>query len=436
MSMRVLLLGGGGREHALAWRLAQSPLLEKLWIGPGNAGTSDYGENVLLRAADPDEVLRHAEQIKADLVIVGPEDPLAAGVVDRLTAAGIPTFGPTRAAHELEWSKTYAKQLMHTAGIATAGSRGFEDAWEARDFARTLFAGGLDCVVKADGLAAGKGVTVCDTVEDALQAIENAMVNGHFGEAGSRIVIEERMRGRETSAHAFTDGTTVRHMPFSCDHKPVFDGDLGQNTGGMGVYSPPGWLDPAIAESIRSNVTEGILRAIAADGRKFQGIIYPGLMMTADGPKVVEFNCRFGDPETEALMPRLRSDLLAICDATAHGRLAEVPVEWSEDATVGVMMASDGYPGDYETGAEITGVGDVDSDVQVFMAGVQRDDAGVLRTAGGRVLCVVASGPTVEEASARAYDNVRRIHFEGAHYRTDIGATANQPLPSPQETVR
>ena len=428
MSQNVLLLGSGGREHAIAWRLAQSPLLSKLWVAPGNAGTGDLGENVEVRAADPDAVLALAERVRADLVIIGPEDPLAAGVADRLTEAGIAVFGPSRAGAEIEWSKAYAKALMASAGIATAGARGFEDAWEARDFARVLFAGGLDCVVKADGLAAGKGVTVCDSVEQALQAIEDAMVHNHFGAAGARVVIEERMRGRETSAHAFTDGVTVRHMPFSCDHKPVFDGDQGPNTGGMGVYSPPGWLPASTAEAIRREVTERTVHALHDAGRVYRGVIYPGLMLTADGPKVVEYNCRFGDPETEALLPRLRSDLLAICDATAHGRLADVPVEWSDDATVGVMMASGGYPGEYATGAAIEGVQDVDSDVQVFMAGAQRDASGVLRTAGGRVLCVVASGPTVAEARARAYDNVRRIRFEGAHYRTDIGATADVPL--------
>lgn len=428
MTMNVLLLGSGGREHAIAWRLAQSPLLGKLWTGPGNAGTAQFGENVEVRANEPDEVLSLAERLRADLVIVGPEDPLAAGVADRLVAAGIPVFGPSRAAAEIEWSKAFAKQLMADAGIPTAGARGFEDAWEARDFARLLFAGGLDCVVKADGLAAGKGVTVCDTLEEALQAIEDAMVNNHFGPAGARVVIEERMRGRETSAHAFTDGVTVRHMPFSCDHKPVFDADQGPNTGGMGVYSPPGWLPASTAEAIQREVTERTVRALHDAGRTYRGVIYPGMMLTTDGPKVVEYNCRFGDPETEVLLPRLRSDLLAVCDAVASGRLAEVPVEWSNDATVGVMMASGGYPGEYEAGYEITGVESVDSDVQVFMAGAQRDASGVLRTSGGRVLCVVASGPTVAEARAKAYDNVRRIQFEGAHYRTDIGATADTPL--------
>jgi phosphoribosylamine--glycine ligase len=428
VSLDVLLIGSGGREHAIAWRLSQSPLLGRLWTGPGNAGTALFGENVEVRATDPDAVLALAERLGVGLVIVGPEDPLAAGVADRLEAAGVPVFGPSRAAAEIEWSKSYAKQLMQAAGIPTADARGFDDAWKARDFARAVFGNDLQCVVKTDGLAAGKGVTVCDNLDEALHAIEAAMVNNHFGPAGARVVIEERMRGRETSAHAFTDGVTVRHMPFSCDHKPVFDLDQGPNTGGMGVYSPPGWLSASMVTQIEREVTERTVQALREAGRPFRGVLYPGLMITSDGPKVVEYNGRLGDPETEALLPRLRSDLLAICDAVAHGRLAEVPVEWSDEATVGVMMASGGYPGEYEVGAEITGVEDVDADVQVFMAGAQRDASGVLRTAGGRVLCVVASGATVAAARERAYDNVRRIHFEGAHYRTDIGATADTPL--------
>jgi phosphoribosylamine--glycine ligase len=427
-ALNVLLLGSGGREHAIAWRLAQSSRLAKLWVAPGNAGTEDFGESVEVRGPDIDGVLALAQRIRADLVIVGPEDPLAAGIADRLIPEGVPVFGPTRAASEIEWSKAYAKQLMRDAGIATAEARAFEDASSARAFARQMFDAGTRCVVKADGLAAGKGVTVCDTDAEAEHAIDDALLHGAFGNAGTHIVVEERMSGPETSAHAFTDGVTVRHMPFSCDHKPVFDGNRGPNTGGMGVYSPPGWLSSEAARRIETDVTERAVRALAAAGRPYRGVIYPGMMMTADGPRVVEFNARFGDPETEALLPRLRSDLLEICDAVAHGRLADVPVEWSEDATVGVVMASGGYPGAYETAFPIAGIEDVDPGVQVFIAGARRDEAGVLRTSGGRVLCVVASAPTTQEARTRAYDNVRRITFEGAHYRTDIAATANQTI--------
>ena len=423
--MNVLLVGGGGREHAIAWRLAQSPRLSKLWSAPGNPGTAAFGENVEVPVMDFDGIVALAERVRADLVIVGPDDPLGAGIVDRLTAAGFPTFGPSGAAAQIEASKSFANELMATAGIATSVSASFDDPDAAKAYVRSA---PYRVVVKADGLALGKGVTVCDDVAQAEAAIDAAMRDRAFGVAGARVVIEERMYGRETSAHAFSDGVTVRHMPFSCDHKPVFDGDLGPNTGGMGVYTPPGWLPEAAAEAIRRDVTERAIRALAEAGRPFRGVLYPGLMLAADGPRVVEFNARFGDPETEVLLPRLRSDLLDICDAVAHQRLADVPVEWDEAASVGVMMASPGYPGAYPRGAVISGVEDVDRDVQVFFAGAGRDERGRLVTNGGRVLCVVAQGPTVAEARERAYDNVKRISFEGAHYRTDIAARADEPL--------
>ncbi len=431
--MNVLLVGSGGREHAIAWRLSQSPRLSKLWIAPGNPGTAPFGENVDVRATDLDGLVALAQRIHADLVVVGPEDPLAAGLVDRLAATNIPAFGPSGAAAQLEASKAFAKNLMRDAGIATSGSATFEDAGRAAAYVRDV---GHLVVVKADGLAAGKGVTVCDDVAQAEAAIDAAMRDRAFGAAGARVVIEERMFGRETSAHAFTDGVTVRHMPFSCDHKPVFDGDRGPNTGGMGVYSPPSWLPERVAEAIRRDVTERTVRAMADAGTPYRGVVYPGMMLTADGPRVVEYNARFGDPETEVLLPRLRSDLLDICDAVAHGRLAEVPVEWDDRATVGVMMVSPGYPGTYPSGAPIEGIESVDEDVQVFMAGTARDTSGRLVTAGGRVLCVVAGGTTVAEARERAYDNVQRISFEGAHYRTDIAARADEALTFPVPATR
>ncbi|MSQ42114.1 MAG: phosphoribosylamine--glycine ligase [Dehalococcoidia bacterium] len=423
--MNVLLLGSGGREHALAWKLAQSPRLAKLWSAPGNAGTAALGENVDLRATDLDAVAALAAQVRADLVIVGPEDPLAAGVADRLAAEGVAVFGPTRATAEIECSKAFAKALMAEAGIATAAARAFDDPEAAKRYIRTLDAAP---VVKADGLAAGKGVTVCASLDEAEAAVDRAMRERAFGAAGARVLIEERMSGPETSAHAFTDGVTVQHMPFSCDHKRALDGDAGPNTGGMGVYSPPGWLDDAVARQIEREVTERAVRALTAAGRPYRGVLYPGIMVTEQGPRVVEFNCRFGDPEAQALLPRLRSDLLTICEAVAHGRLSAVDVEWGVEATVGVVMTSGGYPGEHRTGFPINGLKDVDTGVQVFLAGARRDALGRLVTAGGRVLCVVASAATAAEARARAYDNVRRIAFEGAHYRTDIAARADQPV--------
>ena len=422
MSLNVLLLGSGGREHAIAWRLAQSPRLAKLWTAPGNAGTAVLGENAPeVAAGDVEAVVALAKRTRAELVIVGPEDPLAAGVADRLVVEGVAVFGPSRAAAEIESSKAFAKALMRDAGIATAEARAFDDAETAKRHAR-----GLDRppVVKADGLAAGKGVTVCESTEEAEAAIDRAIRDRAFGEAGATVLVEERLSGPETSAHAFTDGVTVRHMPFSCDYKRAHDGDAGPNTGGMGVYSPPGWLGAEEAAAIEREVTERTVRAMAEAGRPYRGVLYPGIMVTVEGPRVLEYNCRFGDPEAEVLLPRLRGDLLAICEAVASNRLAEVDVQWSDDATVGVVMASDGYPGAYETGFPISGVEDVDADVQVFMAGARRDDDGALVTAGGRVLCVVAAGATLDEARERVYDNVRRISFEGAQYRADIAAGA------------
>ena len=429
--MKVLLLGSGGREHAMAWALARSPRLDKLWSAPGNAGTADYGENVPgVRIVDPEAVAELAQRLRPDLVVVGPENPLAAGVADRLAVEGMCVFGPTREAAEIESSKTFAKGVMARAGIATAAARDFEDAGEARAYLRErAAAGALDgapgsgIVVKANGLAAGKGVAVCDTLEQAEAAVDEAF-GGAFGASGERVLIEERLTGREVSAHAFTDGVAVAHMPFSCDHKPVFDGDRGPNTGGMGCYTPPGWLADSDAERIRREVTERVIAQLAAEGRPYRGALYPGMMMTADGPRVIEFNSRLGDPESEVLLPRLRTELLAICEAVTANRLGELDVEWDERATVGVMMASPGYPGDYPRGAEITGVEAVDPGVHVFFAGAQRDERGRLLTAGGRVLCVVAAGDTVEAARALAYDNVARISFPGAHYRTDIGLDA------------
>jgi len=425
LSLNVLLIGSGGREHAIAWRISQSPLLSKLWIAPGNAGTAVLGENIPdLVPTDPEAVRVLAERLGADLVVVSSDDPLAAGVVDAVNAAGIAAFGSTRAAAEIEWSKSFSNSLMEQHGIDTAASRAFDDPDAASEYARQL---GGPVVVKADGLAVGKGVTVCDTTAEAIAAIDEAMRDGRFGVSGARVVIAERLYGREVSGHAFSDGTTVRHMPFSCDHKAIFDGNRGPNTGGMGVYSPPAWLTAETADQIRTNVTERAIEAMRSIGRPFAGVLYPGVMVTATGPRVFEYNARFGDPETQVLLMKLRTDLLTILDACAHGRLAEVPVEWDDVATVGVVMASEGYPGSSPIGRPIEGIADVDDDVQVFIAGAKRVD-GQLVTAGGRVLCVVARGDTMEEARAKAYENVGRIHFEGAQYRTDIGATASAPL--------
>ena len=426
--MNVLVVGSGAREHALAWKLRQSPRLDDLFVAPGNAGTAREAVNLPVAAGDFEGLARAVREHRIQLVVVGPEDPLAAGLVDYLASRGVACFGPSREAARIEASKAYAKDLAARYGIPTAESRTFTNAAAAREYVRGL---GRPVVVKASGLAAGKGVTVAETVDEAVRAVDRCMVEREFGDAGREVVIEERLEGRETSAHAFTDGQTVVHLPFSCDHKRVLDGDRGPNTGGMGAYSPPHWLGDSVAEQIRKQITERAVRALFDEGHPFRGLLYPGVMVTDDGPRVIEFNCRFGDPEAQVLLPRLKGDLLEILWAVANSRLHEVEdaVDWTPDACVGVVVASGGYPGRYETGFPILGLDAVDPDVQVFHAGTRPADDGTVVTAGGRVLTVVATAPTMDEARERAYRNVQRIHFQGMHYRTDIGATAAEPLP-------
>ena len=428
--MNVLLVGSGAREHAIAWKLRQSPKLSDLFVAPGNAGTATIGQNLAVKASDIDALRRAAADHRIDLVIVGPEDPLCRGLVDRLAVQGIAAFGPTRAAAGIEASKAFAKQLMQRHGIPTAPFATFTSRTDARSYIDSL---SEPPVVKADGLTAGKGAFVCDLLDSALRAIDLMMGDDPlFGEAGRTVVIEERLSGRELSAHAFTDGVAVAPMPFSCDYKRARDGDEGPNTGGMGAYSPPLWLDEPSERFIHQHITEVAVRAMMEEGSPYRGVLYPGLMVTAAGPQVLEFNCRFGDPETQVLLPRLKSDLLEICWAVANNRLHEVQVEWSTDACVGVVLASGGYPDEYQTGFPISGLASVEPDVLVFHAGTAPStgsgqalaDDGAVVTAGGRVLTVVASAPTLAEARAVAYRNVQRIHFSRCHYRKDIAAPA------------
>jgi phosphoribosylamine--glycine ligase len=415
--MHVLVVGGGAREHALCWKLRQSPLLERLYCLPGNPGTANLATN--LPGIDGTEIAATVEEAWAlgvDLVVVGPEAPLAAGLADALRERGIVVYGPSKAAAQIEASKVWAKQLMRRAGIPTGRAEAFADAEAAHAYARGL---GVPPVVKADGLAAGKGVVVPQTLEDALAAIDAALVEGVFGASGSRVLLEERLSGREVSFHAFCDGTLAVPMVTACDYKRVGDGDQGPNTGGMGAYSPAGFVSPALADEVQRTITQAAVTALAAEGHPYRGTLYPGLMITDAGPRVIEFNCRFGDPETEVILPRLRSDLLPILYAAATGSLAGIEVEWDDRPCVAIVLTSGGYPGTYRTGIPIDGLDALPDDVIVFHAGTRFENGRVV-TAGGRVLTVAALGETIDDARSRAYEAVRRISFDGMQYRSDI----------------
>jgi phosphoribosylamine--glycine ligase len=420
--MRVLLVGGGGREHALAWKLAQSPELDTLYAAPGNPGFDEVARCVAIAADAIPELAAFAERERIDLTVVGPEAPLAAGLVDALTARGLAAFGPTRAAAELESSKAFAKQLFARHRIPTARFEVFTEVQPAQAFVREL---GGRAVVKADGLAAGKGVVVCDEPDAADRAIADMLERRRFGDAGARVVVEELLEGEEISCFALTDGETICPLAAAQDHKTVFDDDRGPNTGGMGAYSPAPILDARLAARVVDTVIGPTVHAMAAEGRPYRGVLFAGLMLTADGPKLLEYNVRFGDPECQALMLRLTGDLLPLCRAVADGKGLPTAVEWRPEAAVCVVLASGGYPDAYTTGYPIAGLERAGSQagVTIFQAGTARRD-GALVTAGGRVLGVTALGPDLRAASARAYAAVGEIRFEGMHYRRDIGRKA------------
>ena len=422
--MKVLVIGGGGREHALAWKAAQSSRVAEVLVAPGNAGTAREPcvRNVAVAAEDLDGLLALARAERVDLTIVGPEQPLVAGVVDRFEAAGLKCFGPTSDAAALEGSKAFAKAFFERHGIPTAAYAAFDDLDEALAYRR---ARALPIVIKADGLAAGKGVVVATTAEQADAAIRAMLADDAFGAAGRSIVIEEFLTGEEASFIAMVDGRDIVPLASSQDHKARDDGDRGPNTGGMGAYSPAPVVDAAAHERIMNEVMRPAVEGLAADGLRYRGFLYAGLMLGSDGtPRVLEFNCRFGDPETQPILFRLRSDLVELCASSFEGRLRKAELEWDTRAAVGVVMASDGYPGSYEKNAPISGLDDVDGeDLKVFHAGTRLDGDTVV-TSGGRVLCVVALGATVGAAQTRAYEGVARIDFKGAFTRSDIGYRA------------
>ena len=417
MGARVLLVGQGGREHAVAWKLRQSPDVDAIYVAPGNGGTSRIATNVDVGPRDIDGLVQAASDLNIDFYLATMDDPQPLGLVDRLRERGLPCYGPTAAAAQIEASKAWSKQFMVDHGIRTATHRTFAEHCEAVAYVESLPHGPL--VVKASGLAAGKGALVCDDREGALAALDAIMVKREFGAAGDQVVIEERLRGWETSAHAICDGETAVMTPSSTDYKRALTGGLGLNTGGMGAYSPSADVTPEMNAAIDRDIVQPTIAGMAAAGRPFNGTLYPGLMVTEAGNYVLEYNARLGDPEAQILMPRLESDFFTICAAAAAGELASVDVEWSDEPAVGVVLASGGYPESYTTGHLIEGLGDVDDDVQVFHAGTKQTPEGVV-TNGGRVLTVTARGPTLAAARAKAYDNARRIRFEGAYMRSDI----------------
>jgi phosphoribosylamine---glycine ligase len=420
--LRVLVIGGGGREHALAWRLRQSPAVEQLYAAPGNPGIAAAAACVPIAADAVPDLAAFAARERIDLTVVGPEQPLALGLVDHFTERGLPVFGPTRAAARLESSKAFAKTLFARYGIPTPRFATFEDAPKARAYVREL---GGRAVVKADGLAAGKGAVVCDTPEAAERALDDMLERRVFGSAGARVVVEEYLEGEEVSYFALTDGERICPLGEAQDHKAVFDGDRGPNTGGMGAYSPAPVVDTGLAREIVDRIIRPTVRAMAAEGCPYRGVLYAGLMLTREGPQVLEFNARFGDPEAQVLMPRLAGDLLPLCRAAAEGSSLPEAVQWRPEAAVCVVLASGGYPGTYETGHPITGLQAAAArpGVTVFHAGTVLRDGQVV-TAGGRVLGVTALGADIPAAIAAAYRAVADIQFAGMHFRRDIGGRA------------
>jgi phosphoribosylamine--glycine ligase len=430
MGSRILVIGGGGREHALAWALARSPRVAQIFVAPGNAGTTwpaapgrAAAESVPVPDSDLQGLLRLAREREVDLTIVGPEAPLAAGVVDLFQESGLAVFGPSRAAAQLEASKAFSKVFMREHGIPTGDFELFQDYEQARQY---IIQQNRPLVIKADGLAAGKGVVVCDTTDEALEALQRILLDREFGEAGTTVLVEERLSGREISLLAFSDGRTVVPMPAARDHKRVFDGDKGPNTGGMGAYAPL----PDLSAEQRAEITRTILQptidGLAQRGTPYIGVLYAGLMMTSRGPQVLEFNCRFGDPETQVILPLLATPLDEIAEACINGRLDQVEVRWHPGACATVVLASPGYPGSYPKGLPISGLNDplfASDERIVFHAGTSGSVEQPV-TSGGRVLSVSGRGETLQAALGNAYAGVERISFEGAHYRRDIGKHA------------
>lgn len=417
--MKVMVVGGGGREHTLVWKIKQSPLVKKIYCAPGNAGIERIAVCINIPAEDIEALAEFALNEKIDLTVVGPEAPLTLGIVDEFEKRGLKVFGPSKKAAEIEGSKVFAKELMERYGIPTAHYRVFNDPIEAGEYIKDK---GAPVVVKADGLAAGKGVIVALSEDEALDGVKRIMKDREFGRAGDRIVVEEYLEGPEVSILAFTDGNTVIPMVSAQDHKRVYDNDRGPNTGGMGAFAPSPVYTPDIARVVEKEILKKTIDAMKRENRPYKGVLYAGLMITSKGPKVLEFNCRFGDPETQAVLPLLESDLVPVMQAVIDGRLDEAEIRWKDKKAVCVIMASGGYPRRYEKGFKISGIEEAEKieGITVFHAGTAKEGDSIV-TAGGRVLGVTALGDSLDSAARLAYKGVEKISFKGAHYRKDIG---------------
>lgn len=415
--MKILVVGRGAREHTLVRKLAQSPKATEMYAAPGNAGTSKIGHNIDIKVEDSEGLLKFAKENHIDLTVVGPEQPLANGIVDLFSKNGLAIFGPAQKAAEIESSKVFAKDLMQKHGIPCARSQTFSDIEKAKDYVKKQKP---PIVIKADGLAEGKGVIIAESVREAEKALADMMRAKTFGAAGDKVVIEEHLTGREMSFFIFTDGKTIAPTVPACDYKRIYDGNKGPNTGGMGSYSPPEFYNEVLGNIIMKTIMEPVTLALADEGRLYKGTLYGGLMITNNVPKVIEFNARLGDPETQVVLPRLKTDLLDIMLAVVNNSLDKIKIEFDNNACVGVVMASGGYPGSYKTGYPISGLDDVDKDIIVFHAGTKVRGKGEVLTGGGRVLTVAAKGKTLAEAREKVYKNIPRIKFEGCYYRKDI----------------
>jgi len=415
--LKLLVIGSGAREHTLLWKLAQSPRVSEIYAAPGNAGMAQQAQIADVKADDVDSLAKFAKDNKIDLTVVGPENPLAAGIVDTFNEAGLTIFGPTRAAAEIESSKVFSKDLMLRHGIPCATSASFNDFDKAREYVERQKP---PLWIKADGLAAGKGVIYADTIPEAVEILGSVMQTKIFGEAGNSVVIEEQLVGREMSFFVFTDGQKILPTVPACDYKRIYDGNEGPNTGGMGSYSPPPFYNEVLGDIIIKTVMEPVVLALADEGRPYVGTLYGGLMITNNLPEVIEFNARLGDPETQVVLPRLKTDLLDVIMAVLDKKLDTITLEWHEEACVGVVIASGGYPGKYETGLPISGLDELDKDIMVFHAGTKTGPKGEILTSGGRVLTVAALGKNLAEARQKVYNNIGRIRFDGCYYRKDI----------------